>query len=89
MIMFELIHAAGTGAVLTLLATPPEQRDPGLADAMYEAVMRAILTDVPVVPADDAAATAIAFKAVAGRLPGLTDTERALLAERLDRAQHR
>ena len=43
----ELIHAAGTGTVLTLLATPPEQRDPGLADAMYEAVMRPILTDIP------------------------------------------
>ena len=28
----ELIHAAGTGAVLTLLSVPPADRDPGLAD---------------------------------------------------------
>jgi AcrR family transcriptional regulator len=55
----ELIHAAGTGAVLALLAAPPEHRDLGLADAMYEAVTRSILTDLPAGPpggadADDA-----------------------------------
>ncbi|MEU8803297.1 helix-turn-helix domain-containing protein [Spirillospora sp. NPDC048819] len=81
----ELIHAAGTGAVLTLLSTPPEHRDLGLADAMYEAVMRSILTDAPALPADDAAAAAIAFRAVAPKLTILTDAERALLAEWLDR----
>ena len=41
----ELIHAAGSGTVLALLSSPPEQRDPGLADAMLEAVLAAILTD--------------------------------------------
>ncbi|MBB5867254.1 AcrR family transcriptional regulator [Allocatelliglobosispora scoriae] len=82
----ELIHAAGTGVLLTLLATPPERRDHGLADAMYESVTRAILTDVPALPADDAAAAAIAFRAVAPKLPMLTGAERALLSEWLDRA---
>ena len=43
----ELVHAAGTGAVLTLLESPPEDRDLGLADTMYEAVTRLILTDTP------------------------------------------
>ena len=43
----ELIHAAGSGTVLALLATPPEQRDPGLADAMLEAVLAAIVADRP------------------------------------------
>lgn len=81
----ELIHAAGTGAVLTLLLTPPEQRDLGLADAMYEAVMRSILTDMPALPADNTAATAVAFRALAPKLTILTDAERALLAEWLDR----
>ena len=82
----ELIHAAGTGAVLALLATPPERRDLGLADAMYEAVMRSILTDAPALPADDATAAAVAFRAFVPELPRLTDTERALLSEWLDRA---
>lgn len=67
----DLLHAAGTGAVLTLLATPPDDRDPALADAMYEAVTRQILTDAPAgFPAADAR---------------LTDAERALLAEWLGR----
>ncbi|MGJ6969234.1 TetR/AcrR family transcriptional regulator [Streptosporangium sp. G11] len=81
----ELIHAAGTGAVLTLLATPPEHRDLDLADAMYEAVTRSILTDVPTLPAGSAAAAAVAFRAVAPELTMLTETERALLSEWLDR----
>jgi AcrR family transcriptional regulator len=82
----ELIHAAGTGAVLTLLSTPPEHRDLDLADAMYEAVMRSILTEVPTLPAVSAAAAAVAFRAVAPELTVLTDAERALLSEWLDRA---
>jgi AcrR family transcriptional regulator len=82
----EVIHAAGTGAVLTLLATPPEGRDRRLADAMYEAVAGAILTDVPTVERDDPISTAVAFRAVAPRLPGLSEAELALLSEWLDRA---
>lgn len=66
-----LIHAAGTGAILTLLARSPEDRDPGLAEAMYEAVLARILTDAPVAEAPD--------------LSKLTGAERALLAEWLDR----
>ncbi|WP_290060529.1 TetR/AcrR family transcriptional regulator [Amycolatopsis solani] len=66
----ELVHAAGTGTVLTLLAAPPASRDLGLADAMWEAVTHRILTGDP---APDA-----------GPAP-LTDAERALLAEWLAR----
>jgi AcrR family transcriptional regulator len=82
----ELIHAAGTGAVLALLATPPEHRDVDLPDAMYEAVMRSVLTDAPALPADGPTAAAVAFRAVAPTLTWLTDAERALLSEWLDRA---
>lgn len=42
-----LIHAAGTGAVLALLQQPVESRDTSLADTMFEAVIRAILTRTP------------------------------------------
>ncbi|MER7794305.1 TetR/AcrR family transcriptional regulator [Streptomyces sp. NPDC097640] len=81
----ELIHAAGTGAVLTLLAMDPQDRDPGLADAMYDAVARSILTELPAVAEDSAAAATIAFRAVVPDLPMLTATERSLLSEWLDR----
>ena len=84
----EIIHAAGTGAVLTLLSVPPEDRDLDLADAMYEAAMREILTDMPA-PSEDSTtgttASAAAFRAVAPTLPMLTPAERALLSEWLDR----
>jgi AcrR family transcriptional regulator len=82
----ELIHAAGTGAVLTLLSTPPDQRDPGLADAMFEAVLGEILTDAPVVAERGPTAAAVALRAAAGQLEGLTDAEQRLLTEWLDRA---
>lgn len=82
----ELIHAAGTGAVLTLLAMAPENRDLGLADAMYDAVLQSIVTDAPVRTADGPVAAAVAFRTVVPDLPMLTDTERALMAEWLDRA---
>lgn len=82
----ELIHAAGTGAVLTLLAMPPQERDPGLTDAMYDTVTRSILTDVPVLAGDGPAAAAVAFRTVVPELSALTGAERALLSEWLDRA---
>jgi AcrR family transcriptional regulator len=82
----ELIRAAGTGAVLTLLSMPPEDRDPGLADAMYDAVMQQILTDAAALAADSTTAAAVAFRTVVPDLPMLTETERALMSEWLDRA---
>lgn len=81
----ELIHAAGTGAVLTLLSLPPQERDLDLADAMYDAVRRAILTDVPALAEATATAVAVAFKTLVPNLPTLTDAERALLTDWLDR----
>lgn len=81
----ELIHAGGTGVVLALLSVPPDERDAGLADAMYEAVMRQVLTDGPALPADPTTAAAVAFRAVAPTLPMLTAAERGLLSEWLGR----
>ncbi len=80
----ELIHAACTGAVLTLLSSPDPDLD--LADAMYEAVTRQILTDAPALAEDGPVAAAVAFRTVVPDLPGLTGTERAMLSEWLDRA---
>ncbi|WP_067563806.1 hypothetical protein [Nocardia acidivorans] len=65
---------------------PPRQRDPELADAMYDAVMRAILTDMPALASDDTTAAIVAFRTLAPRIPALTEAERNLLAEWLERA---
>jgi AcrR family transcriptional regulator len=69
----EVIHAAGTGAVLTLLAVPPDELDLGFADTMYQAVLHAILADAP------------ALEVATPDLSKLTAAERTLLAEWLDR----
>ncbi len=82
----ELVRAASDGAVLTLLTTPPDQRDPHLADAMYDAVAHAILTNAPGRVEHRVVTPAVALRATAPTLPTLTHTERALLAEWLDRA---
>ncbi|SCG33900.1 TetR/AcrR family transcriptional regulator [Micromonospora humi] len=81
----NLIHAAGVGAVQTLLATPPEQRDPALADAMIDAILGRILTDAPAGTPDGPRAAAVALRALAPHLRVLSGAERHLLVEWLDR----
>ncbi len=82
----NLIHAAGTGTVVTILSTPPEHRDPGLAEGMYEAVLQQILTNAPERAEGGSMATTVAFRAIAPRLDMLSEAERQLLSEWLDRA---
>lgn len=81
-----LIQAAGTGTVQTLLATPPARRDPGLPDAMFDAVLQQILTDTEARSDTVSLTAAVALRAVAAQLDVLTDAERRLLTEWLDRA---
>ena len=81
-----LVQAAGVGATQVLLATPPGQRDAGLAASLYEAVLAQILTETPAQPDDGGTAAAVvAFRTLAPRLEALTPPERRLLAEWLDR----
>lgn len=81
-----MIQAAGIGTIQTLLATPPEDRDPELADSMYEAVLAQILTDAPAPANGGTLATAVALRAVTPQLEMLSAAERALLLDWLDRA---
>jgi AcrR family transcriptional regulator len=81
----DLIQAAGVGTIQVLLATPPERRDPGLGDSMFEAVLARILVDAPAPTDAGPLATAVAFRAVAPQLDGLSDAERRLMVEWLDR----
>lgn len=82
----DLVHAAGTGAVVALLEKAADDRDPRLAEAMLDAVLWRVL-DASVSPAAPAAATAaIAFATQVPQLPGLTAAERAVLSEWLARS---
>ena len=89
-----LVHAAGTGVVQTLLATPVQDRDPGLAEDLLEAVLRQVLTDAADDPEGRAGKgarqagpqpAAVALRALAADLDELSEAERTLLAEWLDR----
>ena len=82
----DLIHAAGTGALLTLLSTPPEQRYASLANDLFDAVLRHIVTHAPELQDRPPAASAVALRANAPRLDMLSEAERQLLTEWLDRA---
>jgi AcrR family transcriptional regulator len=86
----ELISAAGTGVVFTLIDQPEAERDGALADTMWESVRAAILVDRA---ASDAAglavgapvAAAVTLRAALPDLTALTAAERGLLADWLDR----
>ncbi|MGZ3145718.1 TetR/AcrR family transcriptional regulator [Lentzea chajnantorensis] len=81
----DLVHAAGSGAVLALLGKPEDQRDPQLADVLLEAVLRQVLTTAPAPPAADPLALVLAFEEALPELPELSDGERTLLTEWLSR----
>lgn len=85
-----LVHAAGVGTVTTLLALPPGQRDPGLGQAMLDAVLHQVLHD----PSEDGmqdtresgcVPTAVRLRARTQELTALSAAERLLLGEWLDR----
>ena len=85
----QLIHAAGSGTTLTLLALPPERRDPALSELAREAVIAAITSDAPAHVAPGPVGAAAALRAVLPQTDALTGPERALLHEWLDRVtQH-
>ena len=84
----ELIRAAGTGVVFTLIDQPEDERDGGLAATAWESVCAAILvdggTDLAGGPAGLAAA-AVTLRAGLSDVIALSATERALLGDWLDR----
>lgn len=81
---FDPFRAAGTGAVMTLVSVPQSPR-PRLADAVWDAVIRTIATDMPALPAGDTTAAAVALRTALTELTPLTAAERTLMAEWLDR----
>jgi AcrR family transcriptional regulator len=80
----DLIRAAGTGVVFTLIDQAGNDRDDTLADTAWESVCATILTDPSAAPMDSAAA-AVTLHAALPNLTALTAAERALLSDWLDR----
>ncbi|MFV8749568.1 TetR/AcrR family transcriptional regulator [Nannocystaceae bacterium ST9] len=81
----DLVHAAGSGTILTLIATPEAERDLGLSHSAREAVIAAITTGKPAVRKSTPATAAIALRAVLDDATALTPGERLLLDEWLKR----
>ena len=87
----QMISAAGNGAVLITLGSSPSARDPSLADVMFDAVVRAIITDgtssSPTARAKRGPiGAAVALSAEIDDLPALTSAERSVMREWLDRS---
>jgi hypothetical protein len=71
--------------VLSLLATPPDDRDPAMVDLVLDGVLNAVLATSSVPPASDMAALLVTLRAAVPGLASLTAAERDLLQEWLDR----
>ena len=80
-----LMQSAGVGTVLTLLGQPKEQRDTGLADTAREAVVAAMTGVAGPAQGSGASGAAAALGASLDGITVLSDGERHLLAELLDR----
>jgi AcrR family transcriptional regulator len=81
----DLIRAAGTGVVFTLIDQAEDERDDTLADTAWESVCAAILIDASTAAITGPAAAAVTLRASLPDLTALTAAERALLSDWLDR----
>lgn len=82
----HLVHAAGCGTTLTLIAVPEDRRDPGLSHMAREAVITAITADAPTLSAAPGpVGAAVALRAVLPQTDALTGPELGLLQQWLDR----
>jgi AcrR family transcriptional regulator len=80
-----LVHAAGCGVTLALIAMPQGNRDPALSVTAREAIIAAISTDHPVGAEPGPTASAITLRAALPRIDTLTPNEKALMRDWLDR----
>jgi AcrR family transcriptional regulator len=81
----HLVHATACGCVLTLLATAEAERDPALSGLAREAALAAVIADAPAVATPGPVGAAVALRAALADTDVVTDGERGLLSEWLDR----
>ncbi len=82
-----MLHSAGHGTALALIATPEDHRDPGLSDAVRDAVLDAVTTGAPEAHASGPYGAAVTLRAALGDLDEFSDAEKVLLGEWLDRVR--
>ena len=80
----QLIHSTGKGVTLTLIATPPDDRDLDLSTMARESVLATITGEAPAAPTGLVNA-AVSLYASLHDATVLTEAERALLGEWLGR----
>ena len=80
-----LVHAAGSGTTLALIATPATRREAALSATAREAVISAITTDPPVGREPGPVTAAVTLRAALPKVPGFSAGERVLLDEWLAR----
>jgi AcrR family transcriptional regulator len=81
----QLIHAAGTGVVFTLIDQSADERDETLADLAWEAICATILIDARPAESAGPVAAAVTLRAALPDLAAFTPSERALFGDWLDR----
>ncbi|MFC5823176.1 TetR/AcrR family transcriptional regulator [Nonomuraea insulae] len=81
----QIIHATARGAVLTWLSLPDDQRDQALLTTMRESMVAAVTTEEPAVQDAGPAGAARALRATLPEQTTLSEAERRLLSEWLDR----
>ncbi|MDT8912839.1 TetR/AcrR family transcriptional regulator [Amycolatopsis sp. PS_44_ISF1] len=81
----RLVHSTGMGVVLSLIATPPPERDLELSAIARENVLGLIVSDEPSAPVTGPAARAAALRASLAGTKVLSEGERLLMQEWLDR----
>jgi hypothetical protein len=81
----DMVRAAACRVVFILLETPEADRDRGLSEATRKSVIAAIITDAPKRERLGVAPAATTLRALLPTVEGLTQGERNLLAEWLDR----
>lgn len=81
----RLLHAAGSGTALALIAMPPDRRDLGLSDLARDSIIGAITTDADGPQDAGLRSAAVQLRAHLSRADALSPGELALLAELLDR----
>jgi AcrR family transcriptional regulator len=80
-----IIRATASGAVLTWLSLPEEQRDPALLGILRESMVAAVTSQQPAVRDSGPAGAARALRAVLPDRTALSGAEQSLLREWLDR----
>ncbi len=83
-----IIHATARGAVLTWLSLPEDRRDPALLTTLRESMLTAVTNHEPATQEAGPAGAARALRAALPEQTALSDGERHLLEEWLDRLTH-